>query len=230
MYPFTTFKWTERSIFFSITLFPKCHFNLVAISMRLLGDELYAGVATDLMGRDFTIFRSMGRRPSIRTEQHDSRWLNGPCVTSCSQSQVKSPLHLKSDADPLPVPSRTKVCRLLLGPGKRKPRWRQGVFLLPWDGGGGPGAGEVHLLAHRPALQGESRHLPLWHRGGIQQGLNLSSFVFNQNDMGGQRSLVNKWTTFLKTRLICSVPGTDGSDTYFDELRKFSADTNLVAG
>lgn len=43
-----------------------------------------------------------------------------------------------------------------------------------------------------------------------------------QNDMGGQRSLVNKWTTFLKTRLICSVPGADGSDTYFDELRKFT--------
>lgn len=31
------------------------------------------------MGRDFTIFRSLGRRPSIRTEQHDSRWLNGQC-------------------------------------------------------------------------------------------------------------------------------------------------------
>lgn len=36
-------------------------------------------MATDLMGRDFTIFRSLGRRPSIRTEQHDSRWLNGQC-------------------------------------------------------------------------------------------------------------------------------------------------------
>lgn len=44
-----------------------------------LGEELYAGVATDLMGRDFTIFRSLGKRPSIRTEQHDSRWLNGMC-------------------------------------------------------------------------------------------------------------------------------------------------------
>lgn len=31
------------------------------------------------MGRDFTIFRSMGSRPSVRTEQHDSRWLNGQC-------------------------------------------------------------------------------------------------------------------------------------------------------
>lgn len=43
--------------------------------------------------------------------------------------------------------------------------------------------------------------------------------------MGGQRSLVNKWTTFLKTRLICSVPGADGSDTYFDELRKSTVHT-----
>lgn len=48
----------------------------------LLGDELYAGVATDLMGRDFTIFRSLGKRPSIRTEQHDSRWLNGPFMST----------------------------------------------------------------------------------------------------------------------------------------------------
>ena len=37
--------------------------------------------------------------------------------------------------------------------------------------------------------------------------------------MGGQRSLVNKWTTFLKARLVCSVPGAEG-DTNFDQLRK----------
>ena len=54
----------------------------------LPGDELYAGVATDLMGRDFTIFRSLGKRPSIRTEQHDSRWLNGPCVCVCVSTSV----------------------------------------------------------------------------------------------------------------------------------------------
>ncbi|XP_041110547.1 semaphorin-3E [Polyodon spathula] len=37
-------------------------------------------------------------------------------------------------------------------------------------------------------------------------------------DLGGQRMLVNKWTSLLKTRLICSVPGPNGIDTYFDEL------------
>ncbi|XP_031794511.1 semaphorin-3E [Sarcophilus harrisii] len=38
------------------------------------------------------------------------------------------------------------------------------------------------------------------------------------NDMGGQRILVNKWSTFLKARLVCSVPGMNGIDTHFDEL------------
>ncbi|XP_063783004.1 semaphorin-3E [Pseudophryne corroboree] len=38
------------------------------------------------------------------------------------------------------------------------------------------------------------------------------------NDIGGQRMMVNKWTTFLKSRLICSVPGPHGIDTHFDDL------------
>uniref|UniRef100_A0A7N8X0Y1 Sema domain, immunoglobulin domain (Ig), short basic domain, secreted, (semaphorin) 3D n=1 Tax=Mastacembelus armatus TaxID=205130 RepID=A0A7N8X0Y1_9TELE len=40
-----------------------------------------------------------------------------------------------------------------------------------------------------------------------------------KNDMGGLRSLTNKWTTFLKARLVCSFPGPDGVDTHFDELQ-----------
>ena len=44
--------------------------------------------------------------------------------------------------------------------------------------------------------------------------------VLLQNDEGGQKSLVNKWTTFLKARLVCSVIGEDEVETYFDELRE----------
>ncbi|XP_023580074.1 semaphorin-3D isoform X2 [Octodon degus] len=40
-----------------------------------------------------------------------------------------------------------------------------------------------------------------------------------KNDGGGQRSLINKWTTFLKARLTCSIPGSEGADTHFDELQ-----------
>ncbi|XP_037135160.1 semaphorin-3B [Syngnathus acus] len=129
----------------------------------LIGDELYAGVATDLMGRDFTIFRSLGKRPSIRTEQHDSRWLNEPKFI--------------------------------------------GSFWVPESEN--PDDDKVFFLFRETAVEA--------------QGLGKSTYSrigqLCRNDMGGQRSLVNKWTTFLKTRLICSVPGTDGSDTYFDELR-----------
>ncbi|XP_013870771.1 semaphorin-3D [Austrofundulus limnaeus] len=39
-----------------------------------------------------------------------------------------------------------------------------------------------------------------------------------KNDVGGKRSLINRWTTFLKARLVCSVPGPSGVDTHFDEL------------
>ncbi|XP_039529237.1 semaphorin-3F isoform X1 [Pimephales promelas] len=39
------------------------------------------------------------------------------------------------------------------------------------------------------------------------------------NDDGGHCCLVNKWSTFLKARLICSVPGADGIETHFDDLR-----------
>ncbi|KAM7396619.1 hypothetical protein PAMP_019652 [Pampus punctatissimus] len=38
------------------------------------------------------------------------------------------------------------------------------------------------------------------------------------NDQGGQRMLVNRWSSFLKTRLICSVAGPNGIDTHFDYL------------
>lgn len=43
-----------------------------------------------------------------------------------------------------------------------------------------------------------------------------------QNDDGGHCCLVNKWSTFLKARLICSVPGADGMETHFDELREYN--------
>uniref|UniRef100_A0A8C6X9J6 Semaphorin 3B n=1 Tax=Naja naja TaxID=35670 RepID=A0A8C6X9J6_NAJNA len=129
----------------------------------LAGEELYSGVATDLMGRDFTIFRSLGLRPSVRTEQHDSRWLNEPEFID--------------------------------------------VFWIPESEN--PDDDKIFFFFRETAVEGS-------------QGLGKQSFArigqICRNDMGGQRSLVNKWTTFLKARLVCTVPCTDGSDTHFDHL------------
>lgn len=42
--------------------------------------------------------------------------------------------------------------------------------------------------------------------------------------------LVNKWSTFNKARLVCSVPGPGGINTYFDELGKACMELYLTGG
>ncbi|XP_010772198.1 semaphorin-3F-like, partial [Notothenia coriiceps] len=44
----------------------------------LINGNLYAGVHIDFMSTDAALFRTMGGRTAIRTEQYDSRWLNEP--------------------------------------------------------------------------------------------------------------------------------------------------------
>ncbi|XP_040214702.1 semaphorin-3B [Rana temporaria] len=135
-----------------------------AAASVLIGDEMYSGVATDLMGRDFTIFRSLGRRPPLRTEQHDSRWLNEPKFVK--------------------------------------------VFWIPESEN--QDDDKIYFFFRETPVEG---------LGGVKQSYARIGQIC-RNDVGGQRSLVNKWTTFLKARLVCSMPGTDGGgDTYFDELR-----------
>ncbi|KAG9329899.1 hypothetical protein JZ751_028638, partial [Albula glossodonta] len=43
----------------------------------IINGNLYAGVYVDFMGTDPAVFRTMGGQPAVRTEQYDSRWLNG---------------------------------------------------------------------------------------------------------------------------------------------------------
>uniref|UniRef100_A0A8C2RV36 Semaphorin 3A n=1 Tax=Capra hircus TaxID=9925 RepID=A0A8C2RV36_CAPHI len=108
--------------------------KLMSYSLSLENGELYSGTAADFMGRDFAIFRTLGHHHPIRTEQHDSRWLNGRCYYLQEHKHKTWPTHARIG----------QICKV---------------------------------------------------------------------------SLVNKWTTFLKARLICSVPGPNGIDTHFDELQ-----------
>uniref|UniRef100_A0AAR2LT79 Sema domain-containing protein n=1 Tax=Pygocentrus nattereri TaxID=42514 RepID=A0AAR2LT79_PYGNA len=124
---------------------------------------LYAGTSADFMGRDFAIFRTLGEHHPIRTEQHDSRWLNDPRFVS---------VHLIPESD-------------------------------------NPEDDKIYLFFRENAIDGEQTGKATHARIG----------QLCKNDFGGHRSLVNKWTTFLKARLICSVPGLNGIDTHFDELQ-----------
>uniref|UniRef100_A0A8C9PRT5 Semaphorin 3A n=1 Tax=Spermophilus dauricus TaxID=99837 RepID=A0A8C9PRT5_SPEDA len=129
----------------------------------LIDGELYSGTAADFMGRDFAIFRTLGHHHPIRTEQHDSRWLNDPRFISA---------HLIPESD-------------------------------------NPEDDKVYFFFRENAIDGE-------HSG---KATHARIGQICKNDFGGHRSLVNKWTTFLKARLICSVPGPNGIDTHFDELQ-----------
>lgn len=174
-------------------------------------------MATDLMGRDFTIFRSMGSRPSVRTEQHDSRWLNGQCRGGslrpegpCGRPQALDvpPIHSQSPSSWMFFGcrrARTPMTTKSTSSSARR-RWSGSRgWARPASAASARSAGWVRAAAAGP-----------WGRGATPQWPPLAP----QNDVGGQRSLVNKWTTFLKARLVCAVPGTDGADTHFDELRE----------
>ncbi|KAM8883600.1 semaphorin-3aa isoform 1-T1 [Synchiropus picturatus] len=132
-------------------------------SSLLIDGELYSGTSADFMGRDFAIFRTLGDHHPIRTEQHDSRWLNDPRFV--------------------------------------------GVHLIPESDN--PEDDKIFLFFKENAMDGEHTGKATIARIG----------QLCKNDMGGHRSLVNKWTTFLKARLMCSVPGVNGIDTHFDELQ-----------
>ncbi|GAA6101838.1 semaphorin-3ab [Tachysurus ichikawai] len=129
----------------------------------LIDGELYSGTAADFMGRDFAVFRTLGKHHPIRTEQHDSRWLNEPRFIS---------VHLIPESD-------------------------------------NPEDDKIYMFFRENAIDGEQTGKATHARIG----------QLCKNDFGGHRSLVNKWTTFLKARLICSVPGLNGIDTHFDELQ-----------
>jgi len=47
----------------------------------LTDGELYAGVYIDFMGTDSAIFRTLGKQTAMRTDQYNSRWLNGNVST-----------------------------------------------------------------------------------------------------------------------------------------------------
>ncbi|KAF7695376.1 sema domain, immunoglobulin domain (Ig), short basic domain, secreted, (semaphorin) 3Ga [Silurus meridionalis] len=130
----------------------------------LINGNLYAGVHVDFMATDPAIFRTMGNRTAIRTEQYDSKWLNEPVFIQIKQ---------------IPDSSEKNDDKLYF------------FFREKSVDSGGTASPSVLARVGRVCL----------------------------NDEGGQKSLVNKWTTFLKARLVCSVMGEDGVETFFDELR-----------
>uniref|UniRef100_A0A3P8WA94 Semaphorin 3F n=1 Tax=Cynoglossus semilaevis TaxID=244447 RepID=A0A3P8WA94_CYNSE len=141
----------------------KCSYDPKLNSVSaLINGELYAGVYVDFMGTDSAIFRTLGTKTAMRTDQYNSRWLNDPTFIHVQLI----PDSAERNDDKLYFFFREKSSE----------------------------------MGQSPVTQSRIGRICL-------------------NDDGGHCCLVNKWSTFLKARLICSVPGADGMETHFDELR-----------
>ncbi|KAJ8389998.1 hypothetical protein AAFF_G00111590 [Aldrovandia affinis] len=145
----------------------KCPFDPQQPFASVLTDQyLYAGTASDFLGKDSTFTRSLGpglEQNFIRTDISEHYWIN------------------------------------------------EAKFIA------------AHPISDTYNLDDDKMYF--FFREGSQDGSSNDRSVLSRvarvcrNDMGGSRSLTHKWTTFLKARLVCSIPGVDGVDTHFHELQ-----------
>ncbi|KAM4677645.1 semaphorin-3D [Discoglossus pictus] len=144
----------------------KCPFDPHPPFSSIMTDQyLFAGTASDFLGKDTTFTRSLGPPNDhhfIRTDSSDHYWLNGAKFF--------------------------------------------GAYSIPDTYN--PDDDKIYFFFRETSPEGGSDKAVFSRVGRVCK-----------NDIGGQRSLINKWTTFLKARLVCSIPGPDGGDTYFDELQ-----------
>uniref|UniRef100_A0A8C9FMV1 Sema domain-containing protein n=1 Tax=Pavo cristatus TaxID=9049 RepID=A0A8C9FMV1_PAVCR len=145
----------------------KCPFDPQQPFASVMADEyLYAGTASDFLGKDTALTRSLG--PShdhhyIRTDISEHYWLTGAKFIAT-----------------FPIPDTYN-----------------------------PDDDKIYFFFREISQDSSTSDKTILSRVGR----------VCKNDMGGQRSLINKWTTFLKARLVCSIPGPEGADTHFDELQ-----------
>ncbi|TRZ01202.1 hypothetical protein DNTS_026102 [Danionella cerebrum] len=145
----------------------KCPFDPHQPFASVLTDQyLYAGTASDFLGKDSTFTRSLGPLPDqqyIRTDISEDYWINeGKFISAHPISDTYNP-----DDD------------------------------------------KIYFFFREASRDGSTADKSVLSR--------VARIC--RNDIGGLRSLTNKWTTFLKARLVCSIPGPDGVDTHFDELQ-----------
>lgn len=81
----------------------------------LADGELYAGVYIDFMGTDSAIFRTLGKQTAMRTDQYNSRWLNGNICSICLIFYIYIFFHIC----PLSISIKTKIFISFLIMGNR---------------------------------------------------------------------------------------------------------------
>ncbi|MGH0134662.1 UNVERIFIED_CONTAM: hypothetical protein FKN15_055601 [Acipenser sinensis] len=182
----------------------KVHANLYKTD-----EYLYAGTASDFLGKDTAFTRSLGPphdRHYLRTDISEHYWINDEYLYAGTASDF-----LGKD---------TAFTRSL-GPPHDRHYLRTDISEHYW-------INEAKFIAAHPipdTYNPDDDKIYFFFRETSRESSVFDKTVFSRvarvckNDVGGLRSLTNKWTTFLKARLVCSIPGPDGVDTHFDELQ-----------
>ncbi|TRZ02705.1 hypothetical protein DNTS_022678 [Danionella cerebrum] len=127
------------------------------------GEELYTGVSVDFLGRDSVIYRDLGNRARLRTD-NDQTILHEPRFIA------------------------------------------------------------AHLIPDSADRDDDKIYFFFTERAAETSDQDDGGAIYTRigrlcaNDVGGRRVLSNKWSTFIKTRLVCSVPGPHGIQTHFNQL------------
>lgn len=156
----------------------------------------------------------------MRTDQHNSKWLSGDHAHGFTWKTLWVFPFLTSSA----AASRADIHRRPPDPRRLGPQRQQALLLLPREADGQQREHQEHPHHGGQSLSGEAFSIGLDPDkvGFVAFSPRAHVWPRAQNDVGGQRSLVNKWTTFLKARMVCSVLEEDGTETHFDELGEFS--------
>lgn len=96
------------------------------------------------MGRDFTIFRSLGQNPSLRTEPHDSRWLNGEMLVGALGGRGLPSWNREGASQNEKTLKSLQGSTIISEPEAR--RQRQARVFDPWVSE--PGHDEIHSNGH----------------------------------------------------------------------------------
>ncbi|ERE70930.1 semaphorin-6D isoform 2 [Cricetulus griseus] len=177
----------------------RCPFDARQTNVALFADgKLYSATVADFLASDAVIYRSMGDGSALRTIKYDSKWIKEPHFLHAIEYGNYVYFFFREIA----------VEHNNLG--------KANIYF-------------VFVFVFVPALSSSIFAVFLFHAHNLIHSL---AFVSGQavysrvarickNDMGGsQRVLEKHWTSFLKARLNCSVPG--DSFFYFDVLQSIT--------
>ncbi|MGH0164219.1 UNVERIFIED_CONTAM: hypothetical protein FKN15_062965 [Acipenser sinensis] len=190
---------------------------------QLSDGKLYSATVTDFLAIDAVIYRSLGDSPTLRTVKHDSKWLKEPYFVQAVNYGDYIYFFFREIAveynsmGKVVFPRVARVCKNDRGGSQRVLEKQWTSFLKARLNCSVPGDSHFYfniLQAVTDVIRINGRDVVM---ATFSTPYNRVARVCKNDRGGSQRVLEKQWTSFLKARLNCSVPG--DSHFYFNILQ-----------